>query len=99
MELMTRKEALTLKLHERESVLHDRELSPVEPQYCIVWEDPTKLDDPVKVTVPSPEWLAMAMHGNILPPVDVCPLVSFLYGAPFHNALLSTITVPLFDFV
>ena len=74
MELMTRKEALTLKLHERESVLHDRELSPVEPQYCIVWEDPTKLDDPVKVTVPSPEWLAMAMHGNILPPVDVWPI-------------------------
>ena len=42
-------------------ILPERE----EPQYCIVWEDPKELDEPVKVTVPTPEWLAMTMHGNV----------------------------------
>lgn len=42
-----------------------------EPKYAIVWEDPDNLEEPAKVTVPSPTWLAMAMHGNILPPVEV----------------------------
>lgn len=42
-------------------ILPERE----EPQYCIVWEVPKELDEPVKVTVPTPEWLAMTMHGNV----------------------------------
>lgn len=48
-----------------------------DPQYCIVWEDPEAKDkngDPdysIRITTPSSEWLAMAMHGGILPPVEV----------------------------
>ena len=45
-------------------------LDPVQPQYCIVWEDPTDLDQPVRVTSPAPEWLAMAMAGDYLPPIE-----------------------------
>lgn len=46
-------------------------LQKVEPQYCIVWEDPDNPEAPTKVTTPAPEWLAMAMHGELLPPVHV----------------------------
>lgn len=42
-----------------------------EPQYAILWEDPRMPEDAVKVTTPTPAWLAMAMHGGILPPVEV----------------------------
>jgi len=46
-------------------------LENVEPTYCIAWEDPDTPDDPVKITVPAPEWLACALEGGILPPVEV----------------------------
>jgi hypothetical protein len=46
-------------------------LERVEPTYCIAWEDPDAPDEPMKVTVPAPEWLAMALHGDMLPPVEV----------------------------
>ena len=46
-------------------------LKRVEPQYCIAWEDPEDIDAPMKITVPAPEWLAMALHGGLLPPVEV----------------------------
>lgn len=41
------------------------------PKYAIVWEDPSEPDEPAKITIPSSTWLAMAMHGGILPPVEV----------------------------
>lgn len=59
------------KLWERELIFKDLNKDLPEPQYAIVWEDPRTPDDPMKVTVPSPTWLAMAMHGGILPPVEV----------------------------
>jgi len=71
---MTRDEALALKLWQRESALVERGLKGVEPQYCIVWDDLDDLDAAPHVTTPSPMWLAMAMHGNVLPPVSVYPL-------------------------
>jgi hypothetical protein len=46
-------------------------LQRVEPTYCIAWEDPDDPENPMKVTVPAPEWLAMALHGGLLPPVEV----------------------------
>jgi hypothetical protein len=46
------------------------ELSPVAPQYCIAWENPDHPDDCMKITHPAPEWLACAIAGNILPPVQ-----------------------------
>ena len=96
-ELITREEALTLKLWQRELVLKDRGLEPIEPQYCIVWEDPTDLDAPVKVTTPSPQWLAMAMHGNVLPPVSVYPLPvdekgAVIFPHPLHDDVIPTMT-------
>ena len=42
-----------------------------DPQFAILWEDPDAPDNPACVTIPSSEWLAMAMHGGILPPVEV----------------------------
>tara|TARA_R110000787_G_scaffold265383_3_gene371374 strand:- start:325 stop:816 length:492 start_codon:yes stop_codon:yes gene_type:complete len=45
-------------------------LEPIQPQYSIVYEDSTNLDAPVTVTTPSPEWLAMALSGDYLPPIE-----------------------------
>lgn len=42
-----------------------------DPQFAILWEDPDAPDEQAKVTTPSSEWLAMALHGGILPPVEV----------------------------
>tara|TARA_R110000824_G_scaffold132271_9_gene294679 strand:+ start:28 stop:522 length:495 start_codon:yes stop_codon:yes gene_type:complete len=47
-----------------------QELEPVIPQYCIVFEDPADLDAPVTVTTPAPAWLAMALAGGYLPPIE-----------------------------
>ena len=43
----------------------------VKPKYCIVWEDPDKPDEPVRVRTPSPEFLACALAGGILPDIEV----------------------------
>ena len=43
-------------------------LEPVKPQYCIVWTRPA--DGGTSVTHPSGEWMAMAMHGGLLPEID-----------------------------
>lgn len=95
--LMTRDEALTLKLWERELVLKERGLEPVEPQYCIVWEDPADIDASVHVTTPSPQWLAMAMHGNVLPPVSFYPLPvddkgNVIPGHALHDDVIDAMT-------
>lgn len=45
-------------------------LRPVQSKYRVVWEDPTEPDMPAKVTIPAPEWLAMALHGDLLPPIE-----------------------------
>jgi len=59
------------KLWEREALFKSIHKDLPQPNYAILWEDPDDLDAPAKVTTPSPAWLAMAMHGGILPPVDV----------------------------
>jgi hypothetical protein len=48
-----------------------KSLKRVEPTYCIAWEDPDEPNEPMKVTTPAPEWLAMALYGDLLPPVEV----------------------------
>lgn len=45
-------------------------LRPIESKYRIVWEDPAEPEAPAKVTCPAPEWLACALHGGILPPIE-----------------------------
>jgi len=59
------------KLWEREMIFKDQHKDLPQPNYAILWEDPSDPDAPAKVTKPSPTWLAMAMHGGILPPVEV----------------------------
>ena len=46
-------------------------LKPVQSKYRVLFEDPTAPDEPAKVLVPDPNWMACAMHGGILPPVWV----------------------------
>ena len=46
-------------------------LEGVQTDYRVVWEDPEDPDAPAKVTVPDPNWMACALQGGILPPVDV----------------------------
>lgn len=58
-------------LWQRELIFKELHKDLPQPQFAILWEDPDDLDAPAKVTVPSPIWLAMAMHGGILPPVEV----------------------------
>lgn len=58
-----------LKLWDRELISRQL-LDPVEPSYCIVWEDSADPDAPVKITHPAPRWLAMALAGGFLPSVD-----------------------------
>jgi hypothetical protein len=38
--------------------------------YRIIYEDPDRPEDPVKIVIPSPNWLQEAMDGN-LPPIWV----------------------------
>lgn len=42
-----------------------------EPKYAIMWDDPENLDAPTNIVTPTKEWLGMALHGGILPPVEV----------------------------
>ena len=45
-------------------------LKPVQSKYRVVFEDPATPDEPAKVLVPDPNWMAAALEGNILPPID-----------------------------
>ena len=45
-------------------------LEPYRSEYCVVWEDPETPDEPAKITHPDPNWMACALKGGILPPVE-----------------------------
>ena len=45
-------------------------LAPVQSKYRVLFEDPTQPDAPAAVLVPDPNWMAAALKGNILPPID-----------------------------
>ena len=45
-------------------------LEPVQSKYRVLFEDPTTPDEPAKVLVPDPNWMACALEGNILPPIE-----------------------------
>ena len=45
-------------------------LEPVRSKYRVVFEDPADPEAPAKVLVPDPNWMACALEGNILPPID-----------------------------
>ena len=45
-------------------------LKPVQSKYRVLFEDPATPDEPAKVLVPDPNWMAAALEGDILPPID-----------------------------
>ena len=45
-------------------------LAPVQSKYRVLFEDPTQPDAPAAVLVPDPNWMAAALAGDILPPID-----------------------------
>ena len=45
-------------------------LEPVQSKYRVLFEDPATPDEPAKVLVPDPNWMAAALEGDILPPID-----------------------------
>jgi hypothetical protein len=45
-------------------------LAPVQSKYRVLFEDPANPDAPAAVLVPDPNWMAAALAGGILPPID-----------------------------
>ena len=45
-------------------------LKPVQSKYRVLFEDPATPDEPAKVLVPDPNWMAAALAGGILSPID-----------------------------
>ncbi len=45
-------------------------LAPVQSKYRVLFEDPATPDEAAKVLVPDPNWMAAALAGNVLPPID-----------------------------
>ena len=45
-------------------------LEPVQSQYRVLFENPAEPDAPASVLVPDPNWMAAALAGNVLPPID-----------------------------
>ena len=60
---------MTAHLWDRLAEARER-LAPVQSRYRIVFEDPAEPAAAAKVLVPDPNWLAAALAGGILPPVD-----------------------------
>ena len=42
----------------------------MQSKYRVLFEDPATPDEPAKVLVPDPNWMACALEGNILPPIE-----------------------------
>ena len=45
-------------------------LKPVQSKYRILFENPSDPEAPAAVLVPDPNWMAAALEGGVLPPVD-----------------------------
>ena len=45
-------------------------LDPVQSKYRVLFEDPSTPDAPASVLVPDPNWMAAALAGEVLPPID-----------------------------
>jgi len=45
-------------------------LDPVQSKYRVLFEDPSTPDEPAKVLVPDPNFMACALAGDILPPIE-----------------------------
>ena len=45
-------------------------LDPVQSKYRVLFENPAEPEAPAAVLVPDPNWLAAALAGDVLPPID-----------------------------
>ncbi len=64
-----------------------KDLPKVRTDIRVVFE--YDIDEPVGVLVPDPNWLAAALHGNILPPVEVYHALRFNeFGECINGELL-----------
>ena len=45
-------------------------LAPVQSQYRVLFENPADPEAPASVLVPDPNWMAAALAGGVLPPID-----------------------------
>jgi len=45
-------------------------LAPVQSKYRVLFENPADPDAPAAVLVPDPNWMAAALAGGVLPPID-----------------------------
>lgn len=53
------------------------------PHYVIVYEDPWELDAAVRIIRPDAGWLALAMRGGVIPPVEAYWAMRVLLTAEF----------------
>lgn len=60
---------ITDKLYNRLWWAH-KNLAPVKSSKVVVFEDPAFENEPCRILAAHPSWMACAMHGNILPPVE-----------------------------
>ena len=45
-------------------------LEPVQSKYRVVYENPDEMDAPAAILCPDPNWMACALEGGILPPIE-----------------------------
>jgi len=45
-------------------------LAPVQSQYRVLFENPADPEAPASVLCPDPNWMAAALAGGVLPPID-----------------------------
>jgi len=45
-------------------------LEPVQSKYRVVYENPDEMDAPAAILCPDPNWMACALAGDILPPIE-----------------------------
>ena len=54
-----------------------RRLNSVEPKFRVVFNDPSDIDAPPKVLIADPNWLAAAIDGGVLPPIEAYHAAKF----------------------
>ncbi len=60
-------------------------LPSVQSSKVVVFEDPAFEHEPCKILSPSPEWMACAMYGEILPPVEAYHEMEYMIEDNFGN--------------
>lgn len=84
-----------VKITDREAYLKEQGFFKGAPQsqYSIVFE--SDIDEPASICAPSPAWLRMAMHGHLIPPVEVYHNLELDHnGTVLNGHILHEQTIP-----